>query len=288
MMNWSVELSKFGVAYEPRGAIKAQALSDFVAELSPNQPALTNLVLILSVDGSSNMKGSGAGIVLEGPQEVLVEQSLRFEFRTSNKQAEYEAILAGMKLAAEMDVQELLVKSDSQLVINQIQGEYQTKDDMLLKSLSQVQNLCLKFLQVKFEHVPRERNSRADLLAKLASTKKPGCNKTVIQEIITLPSVNLIAVHNIEVSGTWMQPIVDFLVHNIKPADQLEARKLERQEASYTLLDGVLYRRGFTAPLLRCENEQESATIRREVHEGSCGYHIGGSILLSNILRDGY
>ena len=136
MMNWSVELSEFGVAYEPRGAIKAQALSDFVAELSPNQSALTNLVWILSVDGSSNMKGSGAGIVLEGPQEVLVEQSLRFEFRTSNNQAEYEAIITGMKLVVEMAVPEILVKSDSQLVINQIQGEYQTKDEMLLKYLS--------------------------------------------------------------------------------------------------------------------------------------------------------
>src|ERR1044072_6533806 len=83
---------------------------------------------------------------LGGPHEILVEQFLRFEFRTSNNQAEYEAIIAGMNSAAEMCVQELQGKSDSQLVVNPIQSEYQTNDEMLLKYLTKVQNLCLKFL----------------------------------------------------------------------------------------------------------------------------------------------
>jgi len=54
------------------------------------------------VDGSSNNKGTGAGIVLEGPGELLVEQSLQFEFKTSNNQAEYEALIAGLELARDM------------------------------------------------------------------------------------------------------------------------------------------------------------------------------------------
>jgi len=58
-------------------------------------------VWLLSVDGSSNLKGSGAGIILEGPRDVLIEQSLRFEFKASNNQAEYEALIVGMNLAAE-------------------------------------------------------------------------------------------------------------------------------------------------------------------------------------------
>ena len=49
----------------------------------------------LSVDGSSNQQGSGAGIVLEGPDGVLIEQALRFAFKASNNQAEYEALIAG-------------------------------------------------------------------------------------------------------------------------------------------------------------------------------------------------
>ncbi|MCI61502.1 gag-pol polyprotein, partial [Trifolium medium] len=57
----------------------------------------------MSVDGSSNLRGSGAGVVLKGPDGVLIEQSLRFAFKASNNQAEYEALIAGMKLAKEME-----------------------------------------------------------------------------------------------------------------------------------------------------------------------------------------
>jgi hypothetical protein len=82
----------------------------------------------LSVDGASNIRGSGAGVVLEGPDGVLIEQSLRFAFKASNNQAEYEALLAGMKLAKEMDITDLKAKRDSQLVTNQVSREFQVKD----------------------------------------------------------------------------------------------------------------------------------------------------------------
>lgn len=70
----------------------------------------------LSVDGASNVKGSGAGIVLEGPDGLLLEQSLHFGFKASNNQVEYEAMIAWMNLAKEMGACELKIKSDSQLV----------------------------------------------------------------------------------------------------------------------------------------------------------------------------
>jgi len=57
---------------------------------------------MLSVDGSSNQQGSGAGIILEGHNGVLIEQALRFAFKASNNQADYEALIAGMLLAKEM------------------------------------------------------------------------------------------------------------------------------------------------------------------------------------------
>jgi len=68
---------------------------------------------MLLVDGSSNQQGSGAGIVLEGPNGVLIEQALRFAFKASNNQDDYEALIAGMLLAKEMGAQSLLAKSDS-------------------------------------------------------------------------------------------------------------------------------------------------------------------------------
>ena len=72
------------------------------------------------MDGSSNQQGSGVGVILEGPNGVLIEQSLRFAFKASNNQAEYEALIAGMLLAIEMGAKSLMAKSDSVLVTGQV------------------------------------------------------------------------------------------------------------------------------------------------------------------------
>jgi len=95
MVSWSIELSEFGIKYEPGGPIKAQYLADFVVELS-EEKFLEEEVWIFYVDGTSNKKGSGAGIMLEGPGRFRVEQALIFEFKTSKDQVEYEALIAGL------------------------------------------------------------------------------------------------------------------------------------------------------------------------------------------------
>jgi len=118
MVKWAVELSKFDIRYEPRGPIKGQVFADFVVELSSGVTPSEGLDFrwVLSVDGSSNQQGSGDGVILEGPNGVLIEQSLRFAFKASNNQAEYEALIAGMLLAREMGARSLMAKSDSLLV----------------------------------------------------------------------------------------------------------------------------------------------------------------------------
>ena len=104
MVKWAVELSEFDIKYEPRGSIKGQIFADFMVELSSEtvQDAKDDFRWVLSVDGSSNKLGSGAGVILEGPNSVLIEQSLRFAVKASNNQAEYEALIAGILLAKEM------------------------------------------------------------------------------------------------------------------------------------------------------------------------------------------
>jgi len=131
MVRWAVELSEFDVQYEPRGPIKGQVYADFVVELSSGstqQEGEASFRWVLSVDGSSNQQGSEAGVILEGPSGMLIEQALRFAFKASNNQVEYEALIAVMLLAKEMGAQSLLAKSDSQLVTGQVIGEYQAKD----------------------------------------------------------------------------------------------------------------------------------------------------------------
>jgi len=117
-----------------------------------------------------NQQGSGAGIILEGKNRLLIEQALRFAFKASNNQAEYEALVARMLLAKEMDARSLLVKGDSLLVTGQVTGEYQAKDPQMSSYLKYVMLLKDTFPMFELVHVPREQNARANLLAKLASS----------------------------------------------------------------------------------------------------------------------
>ncbi|XP_068486806.1 uncharacterized protein [Phaseolus vulgaris] len=205
MVRWAVELSEFDVHYEPQRPIKGQVYADFVVELSLGgaQPEEEfSFRWVLSVDGSSNQQGSGAGVILEGPNGLLIEQALRFAFKASNNQAEYEALIAaGMLLAKEMGARSLLVKSDSQLVTGQVTGEYQAKDPQMAAYLGYVQVLRNAFAVFELVHVPREQNACADLLAKLASSGKGKRQRTVIQETLKTPRTfvadNMVGVHQI-------------------------------------------------------------------------------------------
>jgi len=110
-------------------------------------------------------KGSGVGVILEIPSGLLIEQALRFAFKASNNQVEYEALIARMLLAKELGSRSLLVKSDSLLVTGQVTGKYQTKDPQLASNLSYVRILRAAFSTFDLVHVPREQSSIADLLS---------------------------------------------------------------------------------------------------------------------------
>ena len=178
MSSWTVELSEFNIRYEPYGPIKAQYLLDFVNDLqqTPVEDQWT-----FHVDGSSNPSGAGVGIVLEGPNDILIEKSLHFAFKTSNNQAEYEAILASLSLAREVGVKKLTCKTDSKLTVGHLNDEFQIKDPILLQYYHLVCAVIQSaFEQVRVEHIPRIDNVRADILSKLASTKLRNCNRSLL------------------------------------------------------------------------------------------------------------
>ena len=98
MARWAVELSKFDIHYEARGPIQGQIYADFVLELSSAATHKEGAYFrwVLSIDGSSNQQISGAGVILEGSDGLLIEQALHFSFKASNNQAEYEALIVVM------------------------------------------------------------------------------------------------------------------------------------------------------------------------------------------------
>jgi len=151
---WSIKLSEFEIKCESRGTVKAQSLANFIIEL----PTTTSKgqTWILYVDESSNKKGSEAKIVLEGLGHFQLEVSLRFDFKSSNNQAEYETLIASLILARDMRSMKIICRSDSQLTMGHIKSEYQVKDPLLLQYYHKVLNIMQKFNKAEIEHILQE------------------------------------------------------------------------------------------------------------------------------------
>uniref|UniRef100_A0A2N9FNL1 Integrase catalytic domain-containing protein n=1 Tax=Fagus sylvatica TaxID=28930 RepID=A0A2N9FNL1_FAGSY len=87
---------------------------------------------------------------------------------------------------------------------------------------------------------------------------------------------------------SWMSPIVRYLKEGRLPTDKMEARKLRIRASHFQLLDGILYKMGFSRPHLRCLSPEEANYVIREVHEGICGNHSGARALAHKLTRAGY
>ncbi|KAI5317310.1 hypothetical protein L3X38_037017 [Prunus dulcis] len=109
---------------EPQASAATQLITEPNLPLSQDQTAskstfdLTQPLWTLFVDGSSNAQGCGAGLVLVSPNKIALEYALCLKFQASNNEAEYEALLAGLRLAKEMDPKQIQIFSDSQLVVH--------------------------------------------------------------------------------------------------------------------------------------------------------------------------
>ncbi|XP_077242448.1 uncharacterized protein LOC143882960 [Tasmannia lanceolata] len=133
-------------------------------------PSSNELLREVYVDGSSNKVGCGAGLTLTGPDNFVLDYALRFRFCASNNEAEYEALIAEMNLAVQTSAQRLKAYCDSQLVVNQINGVYEARDERMIKYLSKVRQLASKFKNFEVIRIPRTENSKADVLSKLAAS----------------------------------------------------------------------------------------------------------------------
>jgi ribonuclease HI len=289
LVQWSIEMSEFHIDYRPRTAIKAQALADFIAEFTQPWKDEEDLeegkAWTVNIDGSSTKEMSGAGVVLVSPEKDKFEYALQLRFRATNNEAEYEALLAGLKLSKNMGIENLTVKSDSQLVVGQVKGEYEAKEDRMKKYLMAVKNLLTQFKKVELLQIPREENEAADRLARLASS---GVETDGFVEIQGRPSTEKETINPISFTTTWMLPIIRYLKEGTLPADRAEAHKLRIRASRFQLLGGILYKMGFSRPHLRCLSPEEANYVIREVHEGVCGNHSGARSLAHKLTRAGY
>ncbi|XP_058180085.1 uncharacterized protein LOC131298624 [Rhododendron vialii] len=310
---WAVELANFDIHFEPRTAIKAQVLADSIAEFTPGSPDEEALVKPncgmleqqearktwnlfsgdvwkLHVDGASNNIGAGAGVVLVNPCGILHESAITINFPATKNEAEYEALLAGLRAAISLQVEDLQVFCDSQLIVNQITGDYEAWDPRMIKYQATAFQLIRGFKGFHIEQINRENNAHADALASLASVSKASEYRHISLGEIHQPSFEISEeVLSISLGPSWMDEIVSFLKNDTLPSDKKEAHCVRSKAAHYWISEhGQLYRKSFTGPYLRVIHPTEVPTILTELHSGSCGCHSGGRSLCQRALSQGY
>ena len=301
MVNWSIELSEYGLEFRPRKSIKSQAFANFVAKCSFQKPQETKHqsapvcgdqleetqweaeIWSVYVDGSSAPEGAGAGILLVGPEKEEFKYSIKFTFPITKNPAEYEALLAGLQLAKRIRADKLKVFADSQLVVRQVSGEYEVKDPTLKAYNRWVKQLWQKFSQIQITQIPSEENSKADELSRV-DFNDPKATKGILIETLNRPSTATEKEVMIIEAPDWRSPIIEYL-KSPAIATESEAAKLRIRTARYILIDDVLYKKSFNLPYLRCLGPEEAQYALREIHEGICGQHMGGRSLSYKALR---
>ena len=211
LIQWAIELSKFNVRYQPRNAIKAQALADFITEFTPNYDDLEEInseKWIVYVDGSSTQYVGGIGVVLQSPEGDKMRYKVHVQYQTTNNEIEYEALLKGLELAKFVEAKSILILGDSQLIMGQINRTYEAKEERMKKYLEMVLRLVRKFEKTDFVQILREENMEANTLAKEVSA-----NKAVYEfdEIQYIPNIDIPKVQQVESRGNWMTPIISYL-----------------------------------------------------------------------------
>ncbi|GJU21267.1 reverse transcriptase domain-containing protein [Tanacetum coccineum] len=200
----------------------------------------------LFTEGSSCIDGSGVGLILTILKGTEFTYALRFQFTASNNEAEYEALIAGLWIAAQMGVRNVHVSVDSKLVANQVLGTYIAKEENMIKYLEKVKILVSGFANFSISQVPRSKNKKA---TSFAHSSKQVLVKILKEKSIQEKEVTIV----VEEDGpTWMTPIIEYLKERTLPDDRKEASKLRIKARQYELLEEILYRRSFLKLWLRC------------------------------------
>ncbi|XP_076912793.1 uncharacterized protein LOC143571188 [Bidens hawaiensis] len=125
--------------------------------------------------------------------------------------------------------------------------------------LSQAKDLMQQFTSCKVVHIKRSENRPADALSKRASTSFDHMGRDVRIEVLNAPSVPQHQVLVIQtVTSSCLEPIMSYLSSGTLPEDKAEARKIRHTVLWYQVLDGILFRKSFLGPLLRCIYAEES------------------------------
>ncbi|XP_070005364.1 uncharacterized protein [Nicotiana sylvestris] len=231
-------------------------------------------------DGTVNAKGVGIGAILISRTGQHYPATTRLQFFCTNNTVEYEAYIMGMNMAIDQDVEELLIMGDLDLIIQQAQGEWETRDVKLILYRQHVEDLSKWFKSLEFRYIPRFRNELVDALATLASMLPYPSNLHIDPLEIQIRErhgyCNTVEVEpNVQ---AWYHDIKRFLKMKEYPeqANGDQKRTIRWLASGFFLSGEVLYKKTPDLNLLRCVDAEEAERIMYEVHVGVCGPHMNG------------
>jgi ribonuclease HI len=248
--------------------------------------------------------GASVAAIITSPTGVKYRYAARLSFalesdRCTNNIAKFEVVILGLRKLQALGVTTCIIRTDSKVVAAQVQKEYSAKDPALMEYLTVVRSLERQFKGFTLQHVDRAKNEEADVLAKEAA-KGEVLPSDVFYHVIGTP-----AVHNPEgleitqdaeghrivnliMAEDWRAPITLYLQGHYHPSDRNEAKRLKQRSWDFALVEGQLYKKGISQPMLKCITETEGIQILHEVHSGTCGSHSVLRALAAKVIRQGF
>jgi hypothetical protein len=190
----------------------------------------------------------------------MSEFAIPIQPTVTNNQAEYEALLRGLQYLKKAKAISAEIYGDSELVIKQLNGQYECRNDILRNYYEECKEILKSFQLVILQHIPRERNEEANRLAQSASGYREN------QEVF---ANDVCAIGSDLIEDDWRKEIVDYL----EIPSRKVSRKLRYKAIKFILLDGHLFYKSLDGVLLQCLCQEEAKKMMSEVHDGLCGAH---------------
>jgi ribonuclease HI len=256
----------------------------------PELPDMSNCWTIY-VNGSKRVLGAGAGVVLVSPQGDKMRYVLRMRFSNpSNNEAEYEAVLYGMRMAKACGATHIKIHGDSNLIAQQVMKECDATCANMIASRAMYDKLEGDFEGCEVTHISRESNEEADNLANVGSrclsippgaffeeifersikikpaidsalATRSGSKQTSPTPAAGTEDLSKGAATVMLIEAVWTKPYLAYLVRGELPEDPIHRRQVMRRSKAFTIINGELYKRSTTGVLQRCIAQEDGITL---------------------------
>ncbi|XP_074327503.1 uncharacterized protein LOC141665397 [Apium graveolens] len=309
LIKWEIDLGEFDIKYKPQTSLKAHTLADFTVERTINNQEVGGQEIVTPEEGKKDKekdltlkeywvlyfdrafkkRSSGATLGLQSPEGFMIEYALKLDYPTMNNKAEYEALIAGLGLDRVVRAKNIKIYGESRLIVAKVNGVFEAENDPIAKYLRVMKGILTQFDEWYAKHVPREENTTSYALSKFTSPEIENYPRSIYFRVPRTPKIHVInLIIPIGLTSYWIDPIKNHLETGWLPDDAQEACNLSVRALKYSLIEGLLYKRSFVIPYLKCLKPLEADEALDEAYMGIFILALGGRALANKIIQLGF